>query len=88
MRCAIAIAVALCMLTSGAQATSVVAVRTPTTIVLGADSKLISGDGSDTRTFCKIGVSNNVLWGESIRFSLAKDDFFDPDRDGSMTKVR
>jgi hypothetical protein len=65
MRRAIAIAVALCMVTSGAEATSVVAVRTPTTIVLGADSKLISGDRSDTRTFCKIGVSNNVLWGET-----------------------
>jgi hypothetical protein len=65
MRNIICVALAFCIFTSGVRATSIVAVLTPTTIVLGADSKLIRGDRSETRTVCKIGVSPNVIWGES-----------------------
>jgi hypothetical protein len=65
MRAVLITAIALYVFINEAQATSVVAVLTPTTIVLGADSKLIRGDRSDTRTVCKIGVSPNVFWGDS-----------------------
>jgi hypothetical protein len=69
----------VCMFGQRAHGTSIIAVRTSTEIVLGADSKLISTDGTITRAACKIGVSKDVSWGEagileipSVGFSIAK----------------
>lgn len=43
-------------------ATTIIAVRTPDGVVLGADSKMTKGDGAESWTACKIGSANNVLW--------------------------
>jgi hypothetical protein len=52
-------------LSNTAGATSVIVVRTPSTIYLGADSKIKSLDGSRQGTFCKIGISHDIFWGEA-----------------------
>jgi len=64
MRFAILVAIVLCLLLKEVQATSLIAVRAPTNILLGVDSKLISRDRSITRTLRKIGISKDVPWGE------------------------
>ncbi len=47
------------------KATSVIAYRTDAAVYIGADSKLTSPHSTIKRTGCKIGVSNEILWGES-----------------------
>lgn len=45
-------------------ATSVVAVRTELVVIIGADSKTTSPDGSTTfPPMCKVGFVNNTIWG-------------------------
>ena len=69
MRLAIPVVTALCTFIGAAQGTTIVAVRTQTTIVLGADGKAIAEDWGGIRTeargVCKIGVAKDVVWGES-----------------------
>jgi len=52
----------LCLFVGNAQATSIIVVRTPTVIVLGADSKRIFGSTGKSASACKIGISKNVVW--------------------------
>jgi len=53
-----------CLITN-AHATCILAVLTPTTIIVGADSKVNRGDHSETWKSCKIGSANNIFWGKS-----------------------
>jgi hypothetical protein len=46
-------------------ATTVIAVWTPTEIVLGADSLVTDGGIQNSWTQCKMNSSNNIFWGES-----------------------
>lgn len=43
--------------------TSIVAIRTHDTVVIGADSKINRADHSETWNSCKIKSANNVFWG-------------------------
>ena len=52
------------MLGSVCFGTTIVGVRTPTAIVIGADSKVGRGDAPGVLpNGCKIGIANNVVWG-------------------------
>lgn len=60
------------------RATSIVAVRTPNSIVVGADSKMVNGDMGQEGSVCKILTSNGVffsaarIWSSSAgHFSVA-----------------
>ncbi len=48
-----------------ASATLVIVIQTPTSIFIGADSKLVTSDRSKTRFTCKIGIQKDVYWGEA-----------------------
>jgi hypothetical protein len=51
---------------SAATATAIVVIWTPGGAIFGADAKLVTDDGKDAGTGCKIGqVSNNILFAES-----------------------
>lgn len=67
----------LLILSCLAFSTSVVGVRTPIAIVIGADSKLGRGDapGSLGNGGCKIGVANKVVWGYAGTLSVDGTDF-------------
>jgi len=70
MRAAIFGVTALCMFAASADATTILALRTPEAVVLGADSmvireKIMQGDNASAGMACKIGVAGNVFWGES-----------------------
>jgi hypothetical protein len=54
-----------CLMCQETEATSVIAVRTSSSIYIAADSKLVTGDHSMTGIGCKIGVANDVFWGEA-----------------------
>lgn len=57
-------------------ATSVVGVRTPTAIVIGADSKVGRGDVPGVfADGCKIGITNKVAWGYAGILSVGGTDF-------------
>jgi hypothetical protein len=76
-------ALALCLVVEKAEATSVVAARNPTSVVIGADSKATVADGPkvETRTICKIRSANGVYW------ALAGSDFQATLRSGGVTNV-
>lgn len=62
MRYYMLVALAFCSAVGNANATSAIAVREPTFLVFGADSKIISETGAKRDAACKIGTSNNVFW--------------------------
>jgi hypothetical protein len=45
-----------------AGATSIVAVRTPASVLVGSDSKMTAGDGAAIAGQCKIATANGVYW--------------------------
>jgi hypothetical protein len=55
--------IALGVLSSRSLATTIVGVRTPTEVVIGADSKTTALLGPQLERRCKIHVTNNVAWG-------------------------
>ncbi len=56
---------ALLLLSNPARATSVVAVWTPTAVVIGADSKINTIDRSATSKLCKLHALRDVVWSSS-----------------------
>jgi hypothetical protein len=61
MRIALLAAAIILTLSRPASATSAVAVRTPTFIVLGADSKVVTATHKDSGPRCKIKNANDVF---------------------------
>ena len=51
----------LVILTNFSYGTTVIAIRTPSLIVLGADSKVTRGDNSEIGNTCKIRRTNNIF---------------------------
>jgi hypothetical protein len=45
-----------------ARATTIVIIWGPSDIVVGADSKLTTGEGKEYQLACKIGIERNVVW--------------------------
>src|SRR5215471_12174398 len=43
-------------------ATTIVALRTPASVLVGTDSKMTAGDGSAVAGQCKIATANGVYW--------------------------
>jgi len=58
-------AISLFALPASLHCTAVAAVRTQKAIVIGGDSKLITGDGRESGIACKTKVTNNVVYGYS-----------------------
>src|SRR5262249_55401714 len=54
-----------------AGATTIVAVRTPASVVVGTDSKMTAADGSAVAGQCKIATANGVYWAAA---NLKKDE--------------
>jgi hypothetical protein len=69
-------AMAACLvICNTALGTSVIAVRAPNILVLGADSKRITGDYYNSTRACKIGVSPNVFWAKAGISAVSTIDF-------------
>jgi hypothetical protein len=64
-RFATTLLVCVAMLGGSARATTILAIRTPTGVTLGADSKLFTPDHSVNFLACKIGVANGVVFAQS-----------------------
>jgi hypothetical protein len=56
--------------------TSVVALRTPTAIILGGDTKVTDGNGANGRAKCKVGLTKEVAFGESGILMVPSRGFF------------
>ena len=54
-----------CALPQPSLATSIISIRTPTSVVIGGDSKLIRGDGAPAGSVCKVRIVNSVAYAES-----------------------
>jgi hypothetical protein len=75
MRIALLAAAIILTLSRPASATSAIAVRTPTFIVLGADSKVVTATHEDSGPRCKIKNANDVFWVEPNALASSKTHF-------------